>query len=79
MHTTIVLHSTVFCLGIIFLADTKSSIENGEDSVLGTGDVITHKVTITNTGTTCIYQLELTDALNTDMVCQPSYTGERHT
>lgn len=54
----------------------NGAIANGEDSIPGTGDVITYEVTITNTGTTCLYQLALADTLNTEMVCQPAYIGK---
>ncbi|CAN0569857.1 unnamed protein product, partial [Ectocarpus sp. 12 AP-2014] len=37
------------------------------------GDIITYEVIITNTGTTCLYQIALTDTLSTS--CQLPYKG----
>ncbi|CAM9789547.1 unnamed protein product, partial [Ectocarpus sp. 6 AP-2014] len=55
------------------LVEMDESVSNGADGILGTGDIITYEVIITNTGTTCLYQIVLADTLSTS--CQLPYKG----
>lgn len=54
----------------------KGVLATGADNIPSTGDVLTYEVTVSNIGTICLYQLVLSDELDTVMVCQPSYTGK---
>lgn len=59
-------------------AEMNEHLATGGDNIPSKGDAVTYEVTVSNTGTTCLYRLVLTDDLDTVTVCQPSYTGKHN-
>lgn len=61
---------------LLSAAEAVSAVDRGADQIANAGDTVSLVYTITNTGNTCLRDVEVVDPSAGELLCSSEYSGE---